>query len=60
MRLIGRNYDQIIAGYIDPSGALVLPAVYEAAAAFRAGLALVVLEGCWAYINRDGVVVWKE
>jgi hypothetical protein len=45
-------------GYLDTTGKLVIPPVYEDATEFNGGLAQVVKEGEWGYIDLDGNSVW--
>ncbi len=45
-------------GFLDTSGKLVIPPVYDEAAEFHGGLAQVVKEGEWGYIDLDGNAVW--
>jgi hypothetical protein len=45
-------------GYLDTAGKLVIPPVYEEASEFAGGLAQVVKEGEWGYIDLDGNPVW--
>jgi len=47
-------------GYIDTTGNMVIPPVYEEARAFSNGLALVRRGGKYMYIDRNGVTVWSR
>jgi KWG Leptospira. len=44
-------------GFIDKTGALVIPPKFEVASSFREGLAAVLLDDRWGFINKDGVLV---
>ncbi len=44
-------------GFIDRSGDLVIPMIFERVQYFSEGLAAVRIDGKWGYINREGTVV---
>jgi WG repeat protein len=46
-------------GYIDPSGALVIPDRFDGGEPFRGGLARVRVEGREGYVDAAGDLVWE-
>jgi len=44
-------------GYLNPSGDLVIPTIYDYADDFSEGLAVVLTEGEYGYINKDGDII---
>jgi hypothetical protein len=47
-------------GYLDKKGNLAIPNQFASATDFKNGLAYVMAEEGWAYIDTEGKVVWKE
>jgi hypothetical protein len=47
-------------GFIDPSGTPLIEAKLDRAASFHCGLAEVLVEGKWRYIDRTGEVIWEQ
>lgn len=49
-----------LSGYVDATGALVIPLRFALANEFVDGLALVLLDDSWCYIDRHGTVVARD
>jgi len=47
-------------GYIDKTGKMVIPAIFESASNFDGDLAEVRLNGKQCYIDKNGKIIWKQ
>lgn len=52
-----RVYKDKKYGFVDSTGKMIIPLIYEGAQVFSEGLAAVLLDGKWGFINEKGEVV---